>query len=113
MKVAVAAQSNVVCDHFGHCEGFIIYDVEKKKVVKKEFVANPGHKPGFLPVFLKQADVDVVIAGGMGQRAVDLFAEQNIEVIVGAGGGCDETIEKYLSGDLESTAAVCSEHGSF
>lgn len=110
MKIAIATQNDLVSAHFGHCEGFTIYEVDKGEGAKKEFVENPGHKPGFLPVFLKQANVDLIIAGGMGQRAQELFTQQNIKVIVGAQGTCDEVIEKYNKGNLKSTAVVCNEH---
>ena len=53
MKIAVASEQQNVATHFGHCENFNIFDVENGKIVKSEIVANPGHKPGFLPVFLK------------------------------------------------------------
>ena len=51
MKIAVANEGKLVSGHFGHCEGFTIYDVNDNKILDKKFVPNPGHKPGFLPVF--------------------------------------------------------------
>ncbi len=110
MKVAVAVSENKVAQHFGFCDLFRVYNVEKGKVVSKEDVANPGHKPGFLPAFLKNQGVEVIIAGGMGGGAVDLFNENKIEVIVGISGDIEETIAKYLAGDLVSTGSVCHEH---
>ena len=40
-----------VTEHFGHCEGFNIFNAENGKITESEFVPNPGHRPGFLPVF--------------------------------------------------------------
>jgi len=111
MKIAVASDNEKVTEHFGHCEGFIIYTVENKNIVSKEMVQNPGHKPGFLPVFLHEKGVNTIISGGMGGGAVDLFNENNIEVIIGAKGLSDEIIQNYLSGNLECTGSVCHEHG--
>ena len=51
MKIAVAREGEYVSKHFGYCEGFMIYELEGDKVVKEEFVKNPGHRPGFLPNF--------------------------------------------------------------
>jgi len=84
MKIAVASEGNLVSGHFGHCEGFTMYDVDNIEVKNKEFVPNPGHKPGYLPVFLKEQKADIIIAGGMGGTAQDLFRENGIEVVVGA-----------------------------
>ena len=69
MRIAVATENAIVSAHFGHCEGFTIYEVENRKFKSSNFIANPGHEPGFLPVFLKEKNVDLIIAGGMGERA--------------------------------------------
>jgi len=92
------------------CEGFIIFDTENNKIVKSETIANPGHKPGFLPNFLADRGVNVIISGGMGGGAVDIFNERNIEVIVGARGDAKAAVEAYLQGSLKSTGSVCHEH---
>lgn len=110
MKIAIASEGKYVSGHFGHCEGFTVYEVEENKVVKKDFKQNPGHRPGFLPNFLKELGVNVVISGGMGETAQRLFAQNNIEVVVGAQGDCDDVIQRYLKGELESTGSICREH---
>lgn len=110
MKIAVASEGKCVSGHFGHCEGFTIYNVEEGKLINKDFTKNPGHKPGFLPVFLKELEVNVIIAGGMGESAQQLFTENEIEVVVGAEGSCDEVVQKYIKGELKSTGSVCKEH---
>ncbi len=110
MKVAIAAENGVVSAHFGHCEGFTIYDMEDGQVKEKTFIPNPGHQPGFLPVFLSEKNVNLIIAGGMGERAQMLFNQNGIEVIVGADGACDDVIEKYKRGELESSAEFCQDH---
>lgn len=110
MKIAVASEGKLVSGHFGYCEGFTIYGVIEVKGLKKEFVANPGHKPGYLPVFLKELNVNLIIAGGMGETAQKLFNENNIEVVVGAEGLCDDVVQKYINGELKSTGSVCMKH---
>ena len=78
MKIAVASEKEMVTEHFGHCEGFMIFDTENNQIVKSETIANPGHKPGFLPNFLADRGVNVIISGGMGGGAVEIFNERNI-----------------------------------
>ena len=73
-------------------------------------VPNPGHRPVYLPVFLKEKDVNVIIAGGMGETAQQLFIENGIKVVVGAAGDADKAVDEYLDGKLESTGSICSEH---
>ena len=99
MKIAVASEQQNVATHFGHCENFNIFDVENGKIVKSEIVANPGHKPGFLPVFLNEIGVKVVISGGMGAGAIDIFNEKYIKV-VGADEG-KECVEELLDQEFD------------
>ena len=110
IRIAVASDNGMVTEHFGHCEGFMIFDAENNKIVKCETIANPGHKPGFLPNFLADRGVNVIISGGMGGGAIDIFNERNIEVIVGARGDAKAAVEAYLQGSLKSTGSVCHEH---
>jgi len=110
MKISVASDGPMVAEHFGHCEGFTVYTVKEKEVEKKEFLANPGHVPGLLPNLLHDTGVDIVIAGGMGQGAVDIFCSYDIQIITGVSGKADDAVDTYLKGGLKSSGAVCHEH---
>lgn len=110
MKIAVASEKEMVTEHFGHCDNFNIYKVENGTILSSESVANPGHRPGFLPNFLNDLGIKVIISGGMGEGAIDIFNEKNIEVIVGASGNAKDAVESYLKGSLKSTGSVCHEH---
>lgn len=110
MKIAIASDGDYVSEHFGHCEGFTIVEAENKAVKEKQFVPNPGHKPGFLPNFLNEKGVKVIIAGGMGGGAIEIFNEKGIKVITGAIGSLEETIKKYLNDELQSSGSVCHQH---
>jgi len=110
MKIALACEGNLITEHFGHCESFIIFDVENNKITGSNSVPNPGHRPGFLPNYLNELGVNVIMSGGMGGGAVDIFNELNIEVITGASGDAKAAAELYLSGKLKSTGSVCHEH---
>lgn len=110
MKIAVPCKDNQIWPHFGHCETFNIYEAENGAIVSESSVPSPGHKPGYLPNFLGDMGVNVVIAGGMGRGAVDIFDERHIETIRGAEGDPKTAVEKYLRGELKSTGAVCQHH---
>jgi len=109
-RIAVAAEGKKVTEHFGHCVNFMLFDVENNQITKEESVDNPGHKPGFLPNFLADQGVKVIISGGMGQGAVDIFNERDVEVVTGASGDARKAAERYLKGELKSTGSVCHEH---
>jgi predicted Fe-Mo cluster-binding NifX family protein len=73
-------------------------------------VKNPGHIPAFLPNFLKEKNVDVVIVDGIGARALELFKSEGIKVISNTSGIEREVIQKFLEGKLEETSEPCSNH---
>ncbi len=107
MKIAVASDKGLVTEHFGHCETFMIFEGKDGEIVKSEALENPGHKPGFLPNYLNEKGVNVIISGGMGAAAVKIFNEHDIEVIVGAKGEAEKAAKDYIDGKLESTGSVC------
>ena len=110
MIVAVASDKGNVAGHFGHCESFIVFQCENNKVTSNKTVLNPGHRPGFLPNFLNDMGVNVIISGGMGGGAIDIFNGHNIEVVVGTKGSSKVAADLYLKGQLKSTGSVCHEH---
>ena len=110
MKIAVACMGTQVSGHFGHCETFTLYDTENGVITGETTLPNPGHRPGFLPNFLADQGAEVIIAGGMGGGAVEIFNERGVEVIVGAQGPARGAVESYLKGELHSTGSICHEH---
>lgn len=107
-RVAVPITNGVLSAHFGHCEKFAIYDVEDHKIVKEEFVSPPPHEPGSHPAFLRHLDCDTIIAGGMGNRAQNLFAQNQIEVIIGYRSSDPKgLVQTYISEGLESGENLC------
>lgn len=110
MKIAIPVANEKLCMHFGHCETFAVLtvDAQTKKITERENLVPPPHEPGVLPAWLGEQKVNVIIAGGMGQRAQQLFTAQNIEVVVGAPSETPEAlVESYLAGTLQSGANAC------
>ena len=110
MKYAIPVSGGMVSPHFGHCEHFALIDVdeESKKVLRKELVPSPGHQPGFLPQWLAEQGVSVVIAGGMGSRAQSLFNQNHIGVVIGAlEGDPEKAVLNYLNGTLATEENIC------
>jgi ATP-binding protein involved in chromosome partitioning len=110
VKYAIPVSGGVMCPHFGHCEQFALIDVDeaKKEILKKAFVPSPKHQPGLLPRWLTEQGVSLVIAGGMGQQAQDLFQQNHIGVIIGAVAKDPETaVQEHLNGMLSTGANIC------
>jgi ATP-binding protein involved in chromosome partitioning len=108
MTVAVPVSGGKLSAHFGHCEQFALFAVTEKNVAGRQDLTPPPHEPGVLPRWLKEQGVNLVIAGGMGQRAQSLFEQQGIQVVCGAPSQDPaEAVRRYLSGELETGDNAC------
>ncbi len=116
MRIAISADTNngldsAVSAHFGRCPYFILVDVDDKEVKEVTAIDNPyyaNHSPGQVPAFIHNQGVSVMLAGGMGRRAVAIFEQNGIEPVSGAVGTVRQAVESYLGGELRG-AAPCAE----
>jgi len=112
-----------VCQHFGHAAGFALVKVEAGRVLSCRIVSNPmaeQHQPGMLPGFIRSTGANVLLAGGMGPRAVDLLHGFGIEVATGAAGRVGDAVSAWLGGRLAGISPCdhshdhggnCGDHG--
>ena len=110
MKIAIPLAGGKLAMHFGHCERFALVDVDPKqrKIVTRQEINPPPHEPGLLPPWLAKQGANMIIAGGMGQRAQSLFAQQGIQVMVGAPASpLDALVNDYLAGTLQLGTNFC------
>ena len=110
MKIALPTAHGQLAMHFGHCEQFTLVDVEPgtKTINSTTALTPPPHEPGVLPRWLAEQGANVIIGGGMGQRAQALFAQSGIEVVVGAPVAPPEEIVKaWLEESLVTGANAC------
>ena len=110
MIIAIPITDGKLSMHFGHCDQFDLLDVdtEKKEILKKETLSAPPHEPGLLPKWLGERNVNLVIAGGMGSRAKELFNQTGIKTVVGAPSDTSEEIVlSYVKNTLELGGNLC------
>ncbi len=110
MRIAIPLTGGLLSAHFGHCEQFAILDIDagSKRIQAQELVTPPPHEPGLLPKWLAGMQVNLVIAGGMGQRAQKLFTDNGIEVLCGAPTATPEELAmQHLEGRLELGSNAC------
>ncbi|MGA1791786.1 MAG: P-loop NTPase, partial [bacterium] len=110
MRIAIPIADGKLAMHFGHCEQFALLDVDPatKKILKQDLLEAPEHQPGLLPEWLKERGADVILSGGMGSRAQNLFAQNGIKVVTGA--SCeapDALVNAYLEGTLRTGENIC------
>jgi ATP-binding protein involved in chromosome partitioning len=110
MRIAIPLAVGRLCMHFGHCEQFALVDVdgEDHHVRGTTLITPPPHAPGVLPHWLQEQGANMVIAGGIGQRAQQLFAQSGMQVLVGAPAGTpEELVAAYLDGSLKPGQNTC------
>ena len=110
IRIAVPTHHGELCMHFGHCELFAVIDIDPQtcEIIASRTLTPPEHEPGVLPRWIKGLGVDAVIAGGMGSRARSLFAQEGIEVVVGAHAEDPENIARdFVRGKLSVGENVC------
>ncbi len=117
-KIAVAIEENngknsKVSLHFGRCPYYLFVTIDDNGERNYEVVENPffsNHQPGVVPQFIHQNEADVIIAGGMGPRAVEMFNRFGIEVVTGYVGDAEKIVDAYLKGEIKGYAPC--EHSS-
>ena len=108
-KIALPLENGVICAHFGHCQQFAIVDVQDGVITNFQTHTPPEHVPGVYPRWVAQFGVTDVIGGGMGQKAIDLFHEQNINVFIGAPlSDPKEIVTQFINNKLELSANYCN-----
>ncbi|MFA5258037.1 MAG: NifB/NifX family molybdenum-iron cluster-binding protein [Opitutales bacterium] len=110
MKIAIPLTNGILSAHFGHCEQFALVEIDKdsRHVLEQTLVVPPPHEPGLLPRWLHDLGVQMIIAGGMGRHALNLFAENGIAVHSGAAGeSTDNLIKAFLDETLSNEAPSC------
>ncbi|HBM91430.1 MAG TPA: ATPase [Rhodospirillaceae bacterium] len=110
MKIAIPITDNLLCHHFGHCAQFALVDIDEttKKITSRKDIPAPSHEPGALPVWLAEQGVNLVIAGGIGARAVELLKQNKIESVIGADVlSPEKLVTSYLEGALQQGKNSC------
>ena len=99
--------------HFGRCPYYTLVDINGREVQGVKVIENPyfnNHVPGQVPAFIKEQHANVMIAGGMGPRAIDLFTGFEIEVATGISGKVEDVLKAYLEGEIKGTVACAHDH---
>jgi predicted Fe-Mo cluster-binding NifX family protein len=114
IRLAIPVADGRLHGHFGGCPEFALVDADpqQRTVLSTTIVPAPPHQPGLLPRWLREQGVNAVIAGGIGRRALDLFAQHGITVRAGQPGTRLEVLAAaFLGGQLNGSPNACEHHG--
>jgi predicted Fe-Mo cluster-binding NifX family protein len=113
MKIAVPTRGNLVNDHFGHCEAYTVFNIdENKKIISSEILPSPlgcGCKSN-IASFLNEMSVSIMLAGNMGNGALNVLQSHGIDVYRGCSGDVRELTETFLQGKIGDSGEGCHHH---
>lgn len=108
-KIAIPVDDSGMLDgHFGHCKFFAVLTATDKIIEEEKMIVPPPHEPGLLPKWLAEQGVTDVLAGGMGQKAIQIFNYNEVNVWVGAPRKSARDIAQgFLDNSIQFTANNC------
>ena len=112
IAVPVALDGNID-SHFGHCQSYSVYTTdENNNIVKVENIPSPqgcGCKSNIAAVLAEQ-NVSVMIAGGIGDGAIQVLNYWGIEVVRGCSGDAETAVNEWLAGNVRDSGSSCAQH---
>lgn len=112
MRIAVTYDNGMIFQHFGRSEQFKLYDVENGAITNAQVVDTNGSGHGALAGFLKAAEADALICGGIGKGAQAALEEAGIKLYGGVQGSADEAAAALVNGTLAYDPDIhCDHHG--
>lgn len=113
MKIAIPTREGTVDHHFGHCAYYTIVEVDdNKNIISTTTLASPegcGCKSN-IAYEMQQMGITLMLAGNIGQGAVNKLGSCGIEVIKGCEGCVMQIVNDYLSGKVLDNPKVCDHH---
>lgn len=113
MKIALPTRQNLIDEHFGHCEHFTVFTINTdKEIINHEIIASPegcGCKSNIAST-LSEIGVKFMLAGNMGDGAVNVLKKSGIDVLRGCSGDVKEVATKWLKGTLMDSGKSCDSH---
>ena len=113
MKIALPSRKNMIDDHFGHCEYFTVITInENNEITERETVESPqgcGCKSNIASTLAKSG-VTLMLAGNMGEGAMNVLRNNGIQVIRGCSGDIETVASQWIEGSLKDSGDSCASH---
>lgn len=117
MRIAIPSNGHKgmdeeVCPHFGQAMTFTVYNTETKEIEIIENTSSHRGGTGLPPDLLADNGIDAIICGGVGRKAIELFAQRGIKVYSGAIDTVKDTLELWDVGLIKEASLdnACAGH---
>ena len=114
MKIAVPVTTdNQIDGHFGHCESYGVFTIsDSKEITEIRSVESPAGCgcSSDIGSTLSTDGVTLMLAGGIGDGALNKLNSSGIEVIRGCSGNATEVVKLFIAGLVEDNGSSCDHH---
>lgn len=104
MRLAIPLKEKEFCLNFSNCDQFAIIEITAgtKQILDARYITPPSFSLITLPRWIRENDIDMILAGGMDQHFQEIFTQNHIEVRVGyLNSSIKGVIESFLESQLE------------
>ena len=117
MKVCIPTMGDrgmneAVGEHFGRVPTYTIVDTDtgKVQVIQNNTMHMGGS--GYAPDLISGHGAEIMLCGGLGRKAIQMFEEKGIMVYVGAAGTVIDVINLWKAGKLQlaTSETACQQH---
>jgi predicted DNA-binding protein (UPF0251 family)/predicted Fe-Mo cluster-binding NifX family protein len=106
--IAIPSENGMLSNHFGHAPEFAFVECDGTEIKSVKMQVPPPHEPGILPKWVAEQGGKVVIAGGMGHKAIDIFQQHGVDVVTGANSlPVEELAKQFVEGNLTGSGNKC------
>lgn len=114
MKIAVPVKAdNSIDNHFGHCAYFKIFTIgEGNQLISEQIIPSPqgcGCKSN-IATELAELGVTTMLAGGIGEGAINKLDLNGISVVRNCSGDSDRLLADFLAGKIKDGGESCAAH---
>jgi len=106
-------QNNMIDGHFGHCEYYSVFTIsDTNEIIKEETIKSEqgcGCKSNIATV-LADKGVSIMLAGGIGNGAINVLNRSGIDVVRGCSGISEQVVKEYIAGQITDSGESCAQH---
>lgn len=105
--------TDTVGQHFGKVPYYTLYNTESKEVSVISNTSEHNGGTGLPPEIMAKESVDIMLCGGLGRKAVQMFDQYGIDVFIGATGTIQDAINAWEGNSLSKATHnnSCAGHG--
>jgi len=112
-KIAIPVSNNSINEHFGQCDSYEIYEIsDDNNILNVEKISSSkgcGCKSNIAEI-LSDKGVSIMLAGGIGEGAIQVLNNEGIQVVRGCSGKTEDIVKNFIEGRIIDNGLSCKQH---